>query len=124
MAATKLDGPGTQKMRTLEESLIALQGLHGIVERMAMDLKAQRPVGIVLLQIKRLAAPLQGQLKGQFGLIADHVSALILAAGRGGSDGVKLRALREHVGHIRTALDVAVQKVREQHAVDIDPSGE
>ena len=124
MAATKLDGPGTQKMRTLEESLIALQGLHGVVERMAMDLKAQRPVGVVLLQIKRMATPLQGQLKGQFALIADQVSALILATGRGGSGGVKLRALREQVGQIRTALDVAAQKVKEQHSVDIDPSGE
>ena len=124
MAATKLDGPGTQKMRTLEESLISLQGLHGIVERMAMDLKAQRPVGVVLLQIKRMATPLQGQLKGQFALIADQVSALSLATGRGGSGGVKLRALREQVGQIRTALDVAAQKVKEQHSVDIDQSGE
>jgi hypothetical protein len=123
MAATKLDGPGTQKMKTLEEVMIGLQGLHGIVERMAMDMKVQKPVGVLVMQIKRMASPLQGQLKGQFSIIADQVSAMILAAGRGGSDAVRLRTMREHVGQIRTALEVAMQKVKEQHSVDIESSG-
>lgn len=124
MAATKLDGPGIQKMKTLEEVLIGLQGLHGIVERMAMDMKAQKPVGVLAMQIKRMASPLQGQLKGQFAVIADQVSALILAAGRGGSDAVRLRTMREHVGQIRTAIEIAMHKVKEQHSVDIAASGE
>jgi hypothetical protein len=123
MAATKLDGPGTQKMKTLEEAMIGLQGLHGLVERMAMDMKAQKHVGVLVMQIKRMAAPLQGQLKGQYAMIADQVSAMILSAGRGGSDAVRLRTMREHVGQIRTALEVAMQKVKEQHSVDIESPG-
>jgi hypothetical protein len=120
MPAQKLDGPGTQRMKTLEEAYIALQGIHGMVERMAMDLKVQKPVSILAQQIKRSASPLQGQLKGQYAVIADQVSALILSAGRGGNESVRLRILREHVGQIRTALEVAMQKVREQHSVDIE----
>ena len=37
MAATKLDGAGAQKMKTIEEALLALQSIHGMVERMALD---------------------------------------------------------------------------------------
>jgi hypothetical protein len=123
MAATKLDGPGTQKMRTLDEALVALQGIHGMVERMAMDLKAHKPAAVLAQQVKRAASPLQGQLKGQFSLIADQVSSLILVAGRGASETVRLRLLREHVGQIRTGLEVAMQKVREEHSVDIVSPG-
>jgi hypothetical protein len=123
MAATKLDGPGIQKMRTLDEALVALQGIHGMVERLAMDLKAHKPGVILAQQIKRAATPLQGQLKGQFSLIADHVSSLILVAGRGASETVRLRILREHVGQIRTELEVAMQKVRDEHSVDIISPG-
>ena len=36
MAGTKLDGAGAAKMKTLESALVDLQGLHGLVEQMAM----------------------------------------------------------------------------------------
>ena len=124
MAATKLDGPGTQKLKTLEEALHSLQTLHGLVERMAMDLKQQRPTTILALQVKRLSVPLQGQLKGQFAIIADQVSAMILTAGRGGSESIRVRSLREYVAQIRAALEIAVGKVKEQHAVEIDSPGQ
>jgi hypothetical protein len=120
MAATKLDAAGAQKMHTLEDALAALQTIHGLVERMALDIKAQRSVGIVPQQIKRLAGNLQGQLKGQFGIIADLVAAMILASSRGGSDTVRLRTLREFVGQIRASVDVNVTKVKDQHSVDIE----
>jgi hypothetical protein len=96
MGATKLDGAGAQKMKTLEEALLTVQSMHGMTERMAMDMKNQKSVGMIPQQVKRLAVPLQGQLKGQFGLIADQVSGMILAVGRGGSDVVRLRTMREH----------------------------
>ncbi len=124
MAATKLDGAGTQMMRTLEEALLTLQTLHGMVERMAIEIKALKSVGILPQQIKRLAVPLQGQLKGQFGLIADLVTAMILSAGRGGSEQTRLRALREHIAQIRTAIDINKTKVKEKHSVDIEISGD
>jgi hypothetical protein len=120
MAGVKLDGAGTQKMKTLEEGLMTLQTIHGMVERMAMEMKNNKPVGVIPQQIKRIAVPLQGQLKGQFGLIADQVAAMILASGRGGSDTVRLRTMREHVAQLRTAIELNVNKVKEQHAVPIE----
>lgn len=122
MAGTKLDGAGAQKMKTLEEALSTMQTIHGHVERMAIDVKNQRGAGIIPQQIKRIAVPLQGQLKGQFGMIADQVSAMILATGRGGGEQTKVRALREYVGQIRQALDIMTAKVKEQHSVEIEVS--
>ncbi|MBW7932404.1 MAG: hypothetical protein H3C62_02080 [Gemmatimonadaceae bacterium] len=120
MPALKLDGAGAQKMKTLEEALITLQQIHGLVERMAMEMKNQKPAGVIPMQIKRAATPLVGQLKGQFGLIADQVSAMILVAGRGGGDQVKLRAYREYVAQLRTAIDMAQSKVKKDHGVVIE----
>ncbi len=122
MAGTKLDGAGAQKMKTLEEALSTMQTIHGHVERMAIDVKNQRGAGIIPQQIKRIATPLQGQLKGQFGMIADQVTAMILSTGRGGGEQTKVRALREYVGQIRQALDIMTAKVKEQHSVDIEVS--
>jgi len=90
-----------------------------MVERMAIEVKNSGSVGILPNQIKRNAGTLQGQLKGQFGMIADMFAAMILSAGRGGSEVVRLRVLREHVGQIRTALDMAASKVKKDHSVDI-----
>jgi hypothetical protein len=122
MAGVKLDGAGAQKMKTIEEALSTIQTIHGHVERMAIDVKNQRGVGIIPGQIKRIATPLQGQLKGQFGMIADQVSGMILAAGRGGGEQARVRVLREFVGQIRQALEIAQAKVKEQHAVKIETS--
>lgn len=123
MAGVKLDGAGAQKMKTLEEALSTIQTIHGHVERMAIDVKNQKGAGVIPQQIKRIATPLQGQLKGQFGLIADQVSGMILVAGRGGGDQLKVRAMRECVGQIRQALEIAQTKVKEQHAVPIETAG-
>ena len=124
MAATKLDGAGTQKMKTIEDALVALQTIHGMVERMAVEIKRQGSIGIIPQQIKRNAGMLQGQLKGQFGVIADQFASMALISSRGGSDVVRLRSLREHVAQIRTALEIAAHKVKEQHSVDIDMAGD
>ena len=121
MAGVKLDGAGAQKMKTLEEALLSVQRLHGLVERMAIEVKNQRAAGVLPQQIKRMAVPLQGQLKGQFGMIADQVSSMILATGRGGGDQLKVRALRELVAQIRQALEITANK--EQHAVPIETAG-
>jgi hypothetical protein len=120
MASVKLDGAGAQKMKTLEEALISLQQIHGLVERMAMDIKNQKGAGVVPMQIKRAATPLVGMLKGQFGMIADQVSTMILIGGRGGGDMVKLRSYREQVAQLRTAIDMAASKVKKDHSVEIE----
>jgi len=63
-------------------------------------------------------------LKGQFGMIADQVTALMLIATRGGGDQVKLRSMREAVAQIRTQLEIAVTKTTEKHTVaDDDATG-
>jgi hypothetical protein len=124
MGATKLDGVGTELMKTLTESLVTLQSIHSLTERMAVEVKLGRSVGMLPLQVKRLAVPMQGQLSGKFGPIADQAAQMVLAAGRGGSETIRIRALREHIGQIRFALETSVTRVREQHSVQIEISNE
>lgn len=114
----QLDGAGLAKMATLEEATAALQRVHGIVERMAIAVRSQQNTAQFGMQIRRSGAPLVGLLKGQFGMIADQVSALLLIATRGGGDQAKLRSMRESVAQIRTALEIAVAKTKEKHAIE------
>jgi len=114
----QLDGAGLAKMATLEEATAALQRLHGIVERMAMAVRSQQNTAQFGMQLRRSGAPLVGLLKGQFGMISDQVTALLLVATRGGGDQAKLRSLRELVAQIRTALEIAVAKTKEKHAIE------
>ena len=120
MAGIKLDGAGAQKMKTIEEALLTVQTIHGLVERMALDVKNNRGAGVTPGQIKRIATNLQGQLKAQFGLIADQVAAMIVAMGRGGGEQGKVRVLREGVAQLRTALEINAAKVKKDHAVQIE----
>lgn len=120
MGGLKLDGAGTQKMKTLDEALLTMQTIHGLVERMALDVKNNRGTGVIPGQIKRIATNLQGQLKAQFGLVADQVAGMIVAMGRGGGEQGKVRVLREAVGQIRTALEINAAKVKKDHAVAIE----
>ncbi len=122
MAGTKLDGAGTAKMHTLDDALTHLQRVHGLVEQMAMAIKNQKPATMYGLQIRRAATPMVGQLKVQFGLLADQVSALVLIATRGGSEQMRLRTMREMVGQLRIAIDIMMSKVKEQHTVPIETS--
>lgn len=115
MSGPKMDGAGIAKMATLDEAQLQLTRIHAIVERMAIEVRGQKNTAQMRQQIQRAATPLVGLLKGQFGMISDLVTALILVLSRGGSDQSRLRSLREFVGQIRTALEIAVNKVKEQH---------
>jgi hypothetical protein len=117
-SGTQLDGAGLAKMATLEEATTALQRLHGIVERMAIAVRSQQNTAQFGMQLRRSGGPLVGLLKGQFGMISDQVTALLLVATRGGGDEAKLRSLRESVAQIRTALEIAVAKTKEKHAIE------
>ena len=119
----KLDGAGIAKMETLDEANAGVQRLHGIVERMAIAVRSQQDTQQFGAQIRRTASPLVGLLKGQFGLIADQVSALILVASRSGGDQVKLRSLREAVAQLRTQIEIAVTRTKEKHTV-VEGEGE
>ncbi len=115
MAGPKLDGAGTVKLATLDEALLKLAGVHALVERMAQEHKAGKPLGSMTQALKRLATPLQGQLKAQFQLIGDLVTSMLLIAGRGGPDAIKVRAFREHVAQIRTQIEIAIVQTKERH---------
>ena len=115
--ASKLDGPGTAKMATLGDAMTAIQRLHGLVERMAVAVKSGEGSQLYGAQIKRFGTPLVGQLKGQFGTIADQVTKMLLDASRGGNEQLKVRSLREGIAQIRTSLDIAASKVKEKHTI-------
>jgi hypothetical protein len=121
-AGPKLDGAGIQKMKTLDEAFVQVQRLHGVVEQYALALKRAQPTSLYGMQVKRAISPIVGLLKPQFGLISDQVAALNLVAGRGGSEQTKVRILREGVGALRQALDIAVVRVKDNHAVHDEPA--
>jgi hypothetical protein len=116
MAGPKLDGAGTEKMKTLDESLMQLHRLHGLVESYALAIKRSQPPATYLMPIKRALPTLASLLKGQFGLIADQAMALNMGASRGSNEQVRVRMLREGIGALRQAIDVAIVRVKENHA--------
>ena len=119
----QLDGAGLAKMVTLDDASAQVQRLHGIVERMAMAVRSNQNTAQFGQQLRRAGSPLVGLLKGQFGMIADQVSAMLLIATRGGGDQNKLRSLRESVAQIRTQLEIAIMKTKEKHAL-VEDGGE
>ena len=121
MASPKLDGAGIQKMKTLDEATTQLQRLHGVVETYALAFKRSQPTSLYGMQVKRALSPLVGLLKPQFGLIADQAAALNLVAGRGGAETHKVRQLREGVGSLRQALEIAAVRVKDNHTVEAKP---
>lgn len=120
-AGPKLDGAGIQKMKTIDEATMQVQRLHGVVETYALALKRKQPTQLFSQQIKRQITPLVGMLKPQFGLIADQVAAMNLVAGRGGNEMTKLRILREGIGSLKQALEIAAVRVKENHMVVEEP---
>lgn len=119
-AGPKLDGAGVQKMKTIDEALTQAQRLHGVVEHYGLAIKRKQPTNLFGMQIKRALTPLVGLLKPQFGLIADQVAAMNLVAGRGGSEEAKLRNLREGVGALKQALEIAAVRVKDNHTIKED----
>lgn len=104
-------------MATLEDAGVLAQRLHGLIERMASAAQKRDPIASYMQQVRRAGAPLVTLLKGQFGMIADHVAQMMIIAGRTGSDLVRVRALREGVGQLKMQLEVAQTRVKENHAV-------
>ena len=113
----RLDGPGTIKMEMLDGALTQMQRVHAVVEQMAIAVREKKPSAPYAMQIRRAITPLIGQLKAQFGMLADQLSTFLLVATRGGSEQQKVRGLREQVALIRQAIEIAQNKVREQHGI-------
>ena len=116
MAGPKLDGAGTEKMKTLEDALTQLHRIHGLVETYALAIKRSQPPGTYLMPLRRALPMIASLLKGQFGLISDQAMALNMVASRGSNEQVRVRVLREGIGSLRQAIDVAIVRVKENHA--------
>jgi hypothetical protein len=116
-AGPKLDGAGIQMMKTLEDATTMLHRIHGLVETYAIAVKKSQPTSFPIQQIRRALPPLIGLLKGQFGMIADQIATLNLVATRGSNEQTRLRVLREGVGSARISIDIAMVRVKENHAV-------
>jgi len=117
MAQVKLDGAGVMKMKTLDEAMLLLQRIHGLVEMYAMAAKRGQPTAPLVQNVRRTLPTLSENLKGQFGLIAEQVMSVNLASSRGASEVVRLRTLREGVAQIKQALEIAMTQTKDRHAV-------
>ena len=56
MAGSQLDGAGMAKMKTLEEALLRLQGIHSLVERMGVTSAAGLAPGPIIIATATAAA--------------------------------------------------------------------
>jgi hypothetical protein len=117
VAHVRLDGAGMAKMKTLDEAMLLLQRIHGLVEMYAMAIKRGQPGGPLLQNLRRTFPTLSENLKGQFGMISDQVMAVNLSTSRGASEAVRIRTLREGVAQIKQALEIAATTVKDRHAV-------
>jgi hypothetical protein len=119
-AGPKLDGAGIAKMKTLDDAILLLQRVHGLVEQYAMAVKRNQPSSPFVMNIRRTLPTLAENLKAQFGLIADLVFTVNLTASRGASEAVRVRTLREGVAQIKQALEIAVAQTKDKHAAKDD----
>jgi hypothetical protein len=118
MAGLRLDSAGNIKMKTLEDAMLQLQRIHGLVEQYAMQVKRNQPAAAFMMNIKRQLPSLAENLKAQFGMISDQVTAVALASSRGASEAVRVRQLREGVAQIKQAIEIGMTQTKEKHKVE------
>ena len=125
---SKIDATGTVKLKTLDEALLLLQRVHGIVEQYAVAYKRGQPTSAYVMNLRRQLPSLAANLKAHFSLIADEVLALNLATSRGASEQTRVRLLREGGARIRTSMEIAAIQTRAKHQADDEkpsvPDGE
>ena len=117
MAGIRLDAAGQNKMKTLDEALLLLQRIHGLVEQYAMQQKRNQSTSQLVMNIRRQLPTLAANLKNQFGMVSDLVTGVNLSASRGASEAVRLRQLREGVAQIKQALEIAMTQTKDKHKV-------
>jgi len=115
MAGLLLDGAGQAKMKTLDDAMNTLLRINGLVEQYALQVKRNQVGGTFLQSIRRQLPTLSEMLKGQFGMISDQVMQTNLASSRGASEQMRVRALREGVAQVKTAIEIAIVHVKEKH---------
>jgi len=124
----KLDSAGVAKLKTLDEALLMLQRIHGLVEQYAVAFKRGQPTSSYVMNLRRQLPSFEENLKAHFSLIADEALALNLATSRGASEQTRVRLLREGVARMRTNLEIAAIQTRTKHLVNEEkpavPDGE
>jgi len=107
-------------MKTLDDAMNILLRVNGLVEHYALQIKRNQSGATFLTNIRRQLPTLSEMLKAQFGMIADQVMQTNLASTRGASEQMRVRALREGVAQVKTALEIAVAHVKEKHNLDAE----
>jgi hypothetical protein len=121
VAGSRLDSAGSIKMKTLDDALLLLQRVNGLVEQYAMAVKNGQPSSAFLMTFRRTLPSLAANLKAQFGLIAEQVVALNLSATRGASEAVRVRTMREGMALLKQALEIAMVQTKARHTVTDEP---
>lgn len=115
MAGLILDSAGTIKMKVLDDALLSLQRLHGMVETYAINAKKGVPSAAAVATIKRQLTTLAANTKTQFGMISDLVTNVYISSSRGASDQGRVRALREGLAAIKQALEIGMAQTISKH---------
>jgi hypothetical protein len=118
MAGLRLDCAGQAKMKTLDDAMNVLLRINGLVEQYALQIKRNQSGSTFLSNIRRQLPALSEMLKAQFGMIADQAMQTNLSSSRGASEQMRVRALREGVAQVKTALEIAIVHVKEKHELD------
>jgi hypothetical protein len=117
MAGLILDSAGTIKMKVLDDALLLVQRLNGLVESYAINAKKGVPSQPIVQNIKRQLVSLAANLKTQFGMISDQVTNVYISSSRGASDAGRVRALREGMAAIKQGIEIGMTQTVQKHAV-------
>ena len=110
-------------MKTLDDAMSSVLRINGLVEQYALQVKHNQSGATFLSNIRRQLPHLSEMLKAQFGMIADQVMQTNLVSSRGASEQMRVRALREGVAQVKTALEIAIVHVKEKHELDDGKEG-
>ncbi len=122
--AAKLDSAGVIKLKVLDEAMLTLQRINGLVEQYALQVKRNQAGAVFIMNIRRQLPSLAANLKVQFGMVSELVTGVALASSRGGSEGVRIRALREGVAQIKQAIEIAQVQTKDKHTTDSNAAPE
>ena len=117
MAGLILDSMGTQKMKALDDAMVQMHRLNGLVETLSMNAKKGSPSAALVQNIKRQLTTLAANLKSHFGMISDQVTNVYISSSRGSSDAARARVLKEGIAQIKQAIDIGIAQTKEKHAV-------
>ena len=117
MAQVRLDAAGINKIKALDDALLLLQRINGLVEQYAIALKREQPASAFIQNVRRQLPTLAENLRAHFDSISDIVIAVNLSASRGSSEVMRLRVLREGVAQIRQAMDIATIQTKAKHSI-------